>query len=84
MFLISGIKVGDGGVVLAGSVVTKDVPPYAVVGGNPAKVIKFRYDEEDIKFLLHFKWWEKDKAWLEKHSYVLNDIKKMKEIVSGM
>jgi serine acetyltransferase len=46
-------------VVAARSVVTKDVPPYAIVGGNPAKVIKYRFDETSIKLLLEKKWWSK-------------------------
>lgn len=47
--ILKGCHIGKGAVVAAGSVVTKDVPPYAIVGGNPAKVIKFRFTEEQIK-----------------------------------
>lgn len=52
-----GCKIGDGAVVAAGSVVTKDVPPYAVVGGNPAKIIKMRFKTEIIEKLMEIKWW---------------------------
>jgi len=55
--LLSGISVGDGAVVGAGSVVTKDVPPYAIVAGNPAKLIRYRFDNETIKKIMEIKWW---------------------------
>lgn len=52
-----GVTIGTGAVVAAGSVVVKDVPPYAIVGGNPAKVIRYRFDEETIERLLRLEWW---------------------------
>jgi acetyltransferase-like isoleucine patch superfamily enzyme len=52
-----GVTIGDGAVLATECFVTKDVPPYAVVGGNPAKVIKYRFTEEQIKELLQIKWW---------------------------
>ena len=55
--ILSGITIGDGAVVAAGSVVVKDVPPYAIVGGNPAKLIKYRFTPEQITELLKIKWW---------------------------
>ena len=66
--IISGVSISDGVVILAGAVVTKDIPPYAIVGGVPAKIIKYRYSKADINYLLDTKWWNKDKKWLKKHS----------------
>ena len=57
-FSTSGISVGDGAIVAAGSLVTKDVPPYTIVGGVPAKFIKYRFPEGTIKKLLELKWWK--------------------------
>ena len=77
--IVAGVSIGDGAVVLAGAVVTKDVEPYSIVGGVPARELKKRYSENDIKFLLELKWWEKDRTWLSKHWELLNDIEKLKE-----
>ena len=60
--IMGGIKIGDGAIVATNAVVTKDVPPYAIVGGVPAKVIRYRFDETTIKELLDLKWWEYDMA----------------------
>lgn len=56
--LYSGVTIGDGAVVAGNSVVTKDVPPYAIVGGNPAKVIKYRFPPDITSQLLELKWWD--------------------------
>jgi acetyltransferase-like isoleucine patch superfamily enzyme len=53
-----GVTIGDGAVLATECFVTKDIPPYAVVGGNPAKIIKYRFTEEQIKDLLEIKWWD--------------------------
>lgn len=53
-----GVKIGDGAIIAACSVVVKDVPPYCLAGGNPAKVIKKRFDDELTALLLAVKWWD--------------------------
>ena len=54
--IMDGVSIGNGAVVAAGAVVTKDVPPYAIVGGVPAKIIKYRFTPDQIEFLQQFKW----------------------------
>lgn len=56
--IMSGVKIGDGAVIAANSHVVKDVEPYSIVGGNPAKFIKYRFNQETIKKLLDLKWWD--------------------------
>ncbi len=55
--ILSGVAIGDGAAIGACSVVTRDIPPYAIVAGNPAQVIRHRFDDETIRKLLEIKWW---------------------------
>lgn len=80
--IVSGVKIGDGAMVLAGAVVTKDVPPYAIVGGVPASVLKYRYDQETIRFLLDTRWWEHDIEWLIKHKACLTNMEILKRLMT--
>jgi acetyltransferase-like isoleucine patch superfamily enzyme len=60
--ILSGVTIGDGAIVAAESLVVKDVQPYEIVGGNPAKHLKYRFDEEIIADLLAIQWWNWDTA----------------------
>ncbi|MFE4759415.1 CatB-related O-acetyltransferase [Bacillus mycoides] len=57
--IMKGISIGNGAIIGAGSVVTKDIPPYAIAVGNPAKIIKYRFDQKQIEFLENFRYWDK-------------------------
>ncbi|WP_244991875.1 CatB-related O-acetyltransferase [Saccharothrix coeruleofusca] len=56
--IMPGVRIGDGAIIAAGAVVTSDVPPYTVVGGNPARPVKQRYPDEDVRLLLRAAWWD--------------------------
>ena len=62
--VLDGLNLGDGCVVAAGAVVTRDVAPYAIVGGVPARLIRYRFDDATIEALLAWRWWELDQAQL--------------------
>ena len=74
-----GVEIGDGAIIAAGAIVTKDVKPYEVVGGIPAKHIKFRFNEKEISKLSAFEWWNKDEAWLEENYKLFLDSEKFLE-----
>lgn len=63
----AGITVGDGAVIASNAVVTKDIPPYAIVGGIPAKIIKYRFSDEMIAAMSQIAWWDWDRLTLEKN-----------------
>jgi virginiamycin A acetyltransferase len=69
--IMSGVKISNGAVVAGGSVVTKDVPPYAIVAGNPAKVVKYRFNEEQIGKLLKISWWNWEEQKIKENSMLL-------------
>lgn len=66
--IMGGVTVGDGAIIAAHSVVTKDVPPYAIVGGIPAKVIKYRFSNSVIAKLQELKWWDMSEDFLKKYT----------------
>lgn len=66
--VLPGVTIGDGAVVASASVVTRDVPPYAVLAGNPARVVRMRYDEEDVERLLRAAWWDWPMDLVTKHA----------------
>lgn len=75
--ILEGVTIGDGAIIAAGTLVTKDVEPYAIVGGVPAKVIKYRFDEKTIAGLLELKWWDRDVSWLQEHADEFEDVKRL-------
>lgn len=80
--IIGGITISDGAVIATGAVVTKDVEPYSIVGGIPAKHIKYRFNQDQIKFLLNFKWWNKPQEWLKDNVALFDDIENFIKINS--
>ena len=65
--IMPGVRIGNGAIIASGSVVTKDVPAYAVVGGNPAKVIRTRFDDATVARLEAVAWWDWDAAKITRH-----------------
>lgn len=80
--ILDGVTIGDGAIVGAGAVVTKDVPAYAIVVGVPAKIIRYRFDPEQISFLLKFKWWDKSYDWIQANHRMFSEIKDFRDKVS--
>jgi virginiamycin A acetyltransferase len=65
--ILPGITIEDGAVIGAFAVVAKNVPPYVIVVGNPARIIKYRFDESKIKELLELKWWNNSDQWINEN-----------------
>lgn len=70
--IMPGVTIGDGAIIAACSIVTADVPPYAIVGGNPAQVVRRRFDADGVRRLQSIAWWNRSTAWITKH---LNQIR---------
>ncbi|MGU8897259.1 CatB-related O-acetyltransferase [Clostridium perfringens] len=72
--IMEGVTIGDGAIIAAGSIVTKNIKEYSVVGGIPARYIKSRFTEKEIKFLLDLKWWDRGKEWINTNADKFEDI----------
>ena len=77
--VIGPCRIGDGAVIAAGAVVTGNVPPYTIVGGVPAKVIKKRFSDEEIGFLKQLEWWNKSQEWLKEHAKDFGSVDQLKK-----
>lgn len=80
----AGVKIGTGAVVASGAVVTKDVEPYAIVGGCPARIIRYRFDDKTIEKLLNSKWWEKDNTVLERVGMYVDNPEEFLQVISRL
>lgn len=78
-----GVSIGNGAVIASGSVVTKDVRSYEIVGGVPAKFIRWRFEENDINFLNKTCWWDKEEEWLRKHALYFKNIDRFCVLLEG-
>ena len=74
VLIFPGVHIGNGAIVAAGAVVTKDVEPYSIVGGVPAKLIRNRFSDVQIKWLQEFKWWDKPIEWIKSHADEFDEI----------
>ena len=79
--ILPGVNIGDGAIIGANSVVGSNIAPYTIVAGNPAKVIRKRFDEELIDLMLHFKWWDKSITEINELIPILtcSDLEKVRE-----
>lgn len=80
--IMGGVTIGDGAIIASGALVTSDVEPYSIVAGQPAKVIRKRFTEEQIEWLNEFAWWDKPIEWLKEHAKEFDDIEKFMVIHS--
>lgn len=84
--IMPGVTIGDGAVIAARAVVTKNVGPYEIVGGNPAQLIKKRFTDDEIAILLELKWWDWDLEKIRKHIPDMRsgDVKKLRDLVTQL
>ncbi|HIZ87533.1 MAG TPA: CatB-related O-acetyltransferase [Candidatus Coprenecus pullistercoris] len=80
VFINDGLNIGNGAIIGAHSVVTHDVPPYSIVAGSPAKIIRYRFSPEDVDFIERTKWWEWSEEKLIKNGPFFNSIEDFKGI----
>lgn len=72
--VLGGVVIGDGAIIAARSVVTKNVEPYSIVGGVPAKLIRFRFDKEIRSHLQKSEWWNRDENWLRDNYLLFHNV----------
>lgn len=84
LILPSCRNIGNGAVIGAGAIVTKDVPPYAIVAGNPAKVLKYRFDPETIEKLEAIRWWDWEVDFIKAHTEDFQNVERVVALYEKM
>lgn len=79
--IFAGVYIADGIIVVAGVVVTKDTELYSIVGGVLAKLIRYRFEEDDIEYLLNLHWWNKGEDWIRKNAELFSDVKYLRKVL---
>jgi len=72
--ILEGCSIGDGAIIGANSLVTKNIDPFTINIGQPTKVLKYRFNKEQVEFLLNFKWWDKEIEWIELNRALFENI----------
>ncbi len=75
VLIMEGVKIADGSIIGAGAIVTKDTEPYSICVGVPAKIIKYRFTDDEIKYLKELQWWNKGEKWIINHAHLFDNIK---------
>lgn len=79
--IMGGVTIGTGAVLGAGCIVTKDVPPFAIVAGVPAKILRYRFSNSQIELLLKSKWWNQNEEWLKNNNKYFSNVEDFLEIL---
>ena len=73
---MGGCTIGDGAIVAAGALVNKDVEPYSIVAGQPARVIGNRFEDNEKRALLELRWWDKPENWIKEHAEEFDNVER--------
>lgn len=82
VLILDGVSIGDGAIIGAGTVVSKNIEPYSINVGNPIKIIGYRFNKDDIEFLLNNKWWLNELKWIKENHRVLCNIADYKSLLN--